>query len=638
MQIASAKLTGTPSSTSWAQVHDFTPVDKEKLSSRGRLIIVLSASRPETAGPGIQDVSIAREIIAGIHREYFDEPAKNPLAALERALEKVFGDFSKQFTDLEIGAASMIETTAYTAVAGRGRVILLRKGSLATILTGEKNRVLGASGRVQNGDTLLFGTSLFFSALSWGVIKAALGAASVDACVENLAPSVRSQELGALGMVVIRFSSIAPVLPVASVTSFGQEISPQKQVPIQAGQIEEGKKGLKMRIAGILDSTLALLPDRRIKIKSATHELSEEKSKKTAVLVGVILLFLLVVSIFFGINRRRDEAVKARYEPRLAEAIHNFQESQTLSSLDSSRARALLLEAKRTALELKEEGVEDPELVNLIDNINQSIGTIAGIYETTPELFVDLSLLTDGFEGDDLDLSEGRMLVLDSGDRKMISSVVDTKKSKVEAGPDQLPEVKKVAAYADRNFVLADDGIWEVTQKSEKLVEKDWGGAADIYLYASNVYVLDKDNSAIWRYAAGSTGFGARQNWFGPGVSPDLSASVAWTIDGSIWILRADGKITKFTLGKPDSFVVEGLETPINQAVDIYTNETAQFLYILDPQNSRVVVVDKKGQFKAEYLTGELASARKIVASEADKELIFLTGSKLLSINLGHLQ
>ena len=84
--------------------------------------------------------------------------------------------------------------------------------------------------------------------------------------------------------------------------------------------------------------------------------------------------------------------------------------------------------------------------------------------------------------------------------------------------------------------------------------------------------------------------------------------------------------------------MVHGLETPINQAVDIYTNETAQFLYILDPQNSRVVVVDKKGQFKAEYLTGELASARKIVASEADKELIFLTGSKLLSINLEHLQ
>ena len=80
-----------------------------------------------------------------------------------------------------------------------------------------------------------------------------------------------------------------------------------------------------------------------------------------------------------------------------------------------------------------------------------------------------------------------------------------------------------------------------------------------------------------------------------------------------------------------------GLETPISMAVDLYTNEDAQYLYVLDPQNSRIVVLDKKGQFKAEYLSEKIKEAKKIVVSEEEGKAIFITGPRLYSIELEHL-
>jgi hypothetical protein len=69
----------------------------------------------------------------------------------------------------------------------------------------------------------------------------------------------------------------------------------------------------------------------------------------------------------------------------------------------------------------------------------------------------------------------------------------------------------------------------------------------------------------------------------------------------------------------------------------IYTNEEAGFVYILDKTGKRIVVLDKDGNYKAQYFSDRLSEANDLVVSEAQKKIILLAGSKLYFIEIKHL-
>ena len=133
-------------------------------------------------------------------------------------------------------------------------------------------------------------------------------------------------------------------------------------------------------------------------------------------------------------------------------------------------------------------------------------------------------------------------------------------------------------------------------------------------------------------------GYGAKQNWLGQGVSPDLSKIISWTIDGSIWLLAQDGEILKFTQGKPDAFSITGVNPPLINPIAIYASDTTEFLYILDPGRKRIVVLEKNGSYSAQYFAETIGQAKDLAVFEDQGRIIFLTGSQLLSIELKHLR
>jgi hypothetical protein len=49
------------------------------------------------------------------------------------------------------------------------------------------------------------------------------------------------------------------------------------------------------------------------------------------------------------------------------------------------------------------------------------------------------------------------------------------------------------------------------------------------------------------------------------------------------------------------------------------------------------LVVDKDGNYKAQYISDNIKTATKIVVSETDKKMILLEGDKLYSLDIKHL-
>jgi DNA-binding beta-propeller fold protein YncE len=108
-------------------------------------------------------------------------------------------------------------------------------------------------------------------------------------------------------------------------------------------------------------------------------------------------------------------------------------------------------------------------------------------------------------------------------------------------------------------------------------------------------------------------------------------------MDGAIYVLYPNARILKYSLGSPQNFLISGVVPEIGNVDAIYADPDNQYIYLLDKAGNRVVVVDKKGNYKAQYTSDQIAGAKSLVVSEAQKEIILLTGDKLLSIGIKNL-
>jgi len=97
------------------------------------------------------------------------------------------------------------------------------------------------------------------------------------------------------------------------------------------------------------------------------------------------------------------------------------------------------------------------------------------------------------------------------------------------------------------------------------------------------------------------------------------------------------GDVHKYSLGNRISFEVSGVNPEITFLNSVYTNEELSYVYILDRQEGRVVVIDKEGKYKAQYIHDKIKQATDLAVSEKNKKIIILTGDKLLSLEAKHL-
>ena len=626
MRISVAKFTTLPSMSGWVQIHDFAP-EGEKLIKRGRLILVIAVSG-EGSTP-LSYVENGREILARIHEEYFGSLEATPFEALVHAVGRVSQEFSENTQDLEIGALSLVGETAFFASFGEVSGYVLRGGVLSKLL-GSAERLFSGSGFTAPGDKFLLGSKNFFAQLTGGEITAALSSFEAQGALDSLAPVVHRSGLERAGAIILE------VQKPESIESEAKIIQPEVREENRTISFEKGGvvRKAKYALADVVGRLLSVIPEKRIRVNPDLKDLEGEKSKKTAVTVGVLLLVILALSIVFGVRQQIVKKQKEKYEPRLTSALHDLEEAKTLTILNQSRARELLFAARKTGEDLKNEGIEDKQVEELMAGVAANLGSIAGVYEVGLDNYLDLSLLSSGFVGSELSFSDGRLLVLDRNG-KLVSIETETKKSKVVAGPEKLKGALYASPYASFNYVLGEEGVVETTA-AKTVIPKDWQEAGGMLVYGGNIYILDKSQSSIWRYAAAGESFGSQKNWFGPGVAPDLNMVKSWVIDGSIWLLSENGRITKYTLGSPREFGVVGVDGNLTGATSIYTDENSKYLYILDQAKGRVVVLDKEGNFQAEYVSEGLKQTTHLVVSEATKKIILLSGSKLLSIEIKH--
>lgn len=362
------------------------------------------------------------------------------------------------------------------------------------------------------------------------------------------------------------------------------------------------------------------------------YELTDQK-RKTVFISGVIILILLIVSVVFGVNQKKTRELNEKNTGLLNQAKDEYQLSVS-ESISKEDARLSFIKSKSIALELKESGYKNSELEDLLSKISEIEADILGEIKTELKEYLDLTLQTSGFEGNKIASSGDEMFILDEKNKNIIRIEIKNKNAKIVLNQPETDGIKSLGSYENRLFIEKDDGIYEVKNNSLiKQLDRDWDNGI-FYLYAGNIYLVNKDDNQIYRASGSQGSFSSKSNWLSPGLDLDLSKITRISIDGSIWAISSSGKVTKFTLGNPQSVIMKGISDPLVNPTSIYTNEKLKYVYILESEKGRVLVLEKNGDFKMQYVNDGFNDAKDIVVSEVDSKAVLLTGSKLMFFDI----
>jgi ligand-binding sensor domain-containing protein len=123
-------------------------------------------------------------------------------------------------------------------------------------------------------------------------------------------------------------------------------------------------------------------------------------------------------------------------------------------------------------------------------------------------------------------------------------------------------------------------------------------------------------------------------SWMKSGQFVDYDAITSMAVDGDVWFGTKTGQIQKFTSGKSVDFALSNLPQLPNSPVSIYTDDASKNVYILEPQQNRLIIAEKSGVVLREITSSTFASSTALVASEAAGKIFVLSGSLIFEMNL----
>lgn len=581
MSVLTAKILLNATRRAWTQVYE-----------KDGLVVLLSLEANEDSGAS-SVIESGHEAFSFLQAECAS--SSNLAQYLSSIVERLYSAFRNN--NPEIAACVVLGDHIYFAKKGFSEIWAVRNQKPYRLSSDN------FSGRLGSGDLFLLGTAEFFKRAASGNLQDLfIGKNTADEVADAISPFVHRSDDPKAGGVVVKAKVVpAPV----------EEVQPK---PVSA------VKKLLVKLA-------YMLPEREFTPSAPSA------SRRTSFYIGIVLLVLLSVSIFFGIKQKGARDYKSAYQDRLSRAQVLYDDAISLKGSNILQSRDFFTQAKIIVASLKEEGVADPMLDQLKVNLDSQESDILGQSHVPASLFSDLTIFRSDISAFDLSFSNGTMAVLDAKGERV---VFVGSKNKETAVSGKAVEPLSVSTIDGRTYVLGKDGISEVDKIGGKVIiptDSQWNYPVKIAAFGSNLYLLEK-GGAIWKYPGISSGFGSKQEWLKNDSLDLVGQAQAWTIDGSIYVLGQNGNIAKYVREVKDSFRVSDIPRPFGNAIAIYTDPSLDSLYVLDKGIGRIVELDKNGSYKFEYMVDEAKEASGMVVSQTDKKIFLLVNNKIFSVPL----
>ncbi|MFH1253498.1 MAG: hypothetical protein V1664_04185 [Candidatus Uhrbacteria bacterium] len=372
------------------------------------------------------------------------------------------------------------------------------------------------------------------------------------------------------------------------------------------------------------------------------------KTSRYLILAAAVLILILVLGIFFVARSQENNAEKQLFASTI-EKVENLRDraSGAIIYKNEAQARALLKEASTILATAQSKKTDDQKTVSTLqDDLNKISNSLRRDTEVTPEILATTSSLPSAVNLTSLALVSGQLYSL--GDDKVLYRVNQTNKNLETATLNESTAAGQEVSVDEGVAVWLDGrpGLDIFNAAENKLTATSTAPAAgqrwvDLAAYGGRIYVLAPGSgltSQIYRFSRGTTEFNSISSWV-KSPTDSLSDGVALTIDGTIFVLKQNGKIVRLVGGQEVTWNQSAVEPVLTSASDIWTSAESLYLYVLDPAGQRLIVYEKEtGVLKVQYHSSNLTGLTDFAVDEANKAIYLIGGGNVYKIEASHLK
>ncbi len=363
------------------------------------------------------------------------------------------------------------------------------------------------------------------------------------------------------------------------------------------------------------------------------------KLRNKKIILGLLIFFLALVSgLFFNRQLRLSNEKK-----QMTQVLRPFE--QQLEQLKSAKTDQLLTTRQQTLalvdqLKILKTKYEDNarDLVLIERDLKQAetfLQSISGKKEIQSlPVYLDLSRFTADFVISKAAMQGDKLWLLDRQKKSLILYDQQTKKF-VQKPLISLGSVKDLTVEDDR-LLLLDHGIYSlIAQPGSNLVslikEDNINQTANlIAAFNRSIYIFSPTKDNIYHYSSDPTQ--PAKPWLKAILGGDSAQVVSWAIDGTIWLSTKSGQVNHYRSGRKIDFQLTGLEKKIKGPVYLTTSSQIKQLYLLVPEQNRVIAVDKQGHFIKEVKNFVLGSATQLIYDSKRKQVLAVSGAMIYQI------
>lgn len=151
--------------------------------------------------------------------------------------------------------------------------------------------------------------------------------------------------------------------------------------------------------------------------------------------------------------------------------------------------------------------------------------------------------------------------------------------------------------------------------------------------FKRSLYFLDKNSGEILKYPyQEGNSWGEAQPWLGENTPRKIySGSASLAVDGNVWVLN-DREINRYYAGVLQEAFTLDIFPALQNPTKLFTSSFDPYLYLLEPAQKRIIVLDKQGGLVKQFQNNELNNLKDFTV--VGQTIYLLDGFKVYQINL----
>lgn len=256
--------------------------------------------------------------------------------------------------------------------------------------------------------------------------------------------------------------------------------------------------------------------------------------------------------------------------------------------------------------------------------------------QVTPTLIVDLAKTAPASQPVYLTGVGEELLVVDSNREQVLKVPFQAEKIAPTAFlPQTVSDLKRLFVGEARFYLFSSQGIYRVPADGSAVTklalqpEVNLTKVVAATSFLNNLYFL-VPAEGIYKYVPVVGGFGGGENWLKEEAPASvLAGAVDLSVDGDLWVVTKEGRISKFSAGQKQEFALKDQGLVLKEVVAMFTSESLPNLYLADRGAGAVVAVGKDGQAWQRYLSEEWKDLRSLWVPADGKMVYVLSGSQI---------